>query len=32
VQDAKKLLRQQVDSLETELSILEKPINPSKRK
>lgn len=32
VQDAKKLIRQQVDSLETELSILEKPINPSKRK
>lgn len=32
VQDAKKMLRAQMDSLETELAILEKPINPPKRK
>ena len=32
VQDAKKLIHAQVESLDTELSILEKPLNPPKRK
>lgn len=32
VQDAKKLFHAQMESLDTELSILEKPINPPKRK